>query len=467
MRRFRSTARAVTAAALAFAVVPDSAVAQAVDYRPRLDSLFEILESHQRTMGAVSIRKGDRVLYHRTFGHRDSTTIGWVRTDAQTMFRIGSVTKPFTAVMIYQLIDERRLSLETRLAEFFPQLPNSDAITIRDLLGHTSGLGDYSRGLDVYVALSRDSLLRRIASQPVQFAPGSARRYNNSNFALLGNIIEQVTASSYAAQLQRRIVDRISLRRTRVGGPVTPAANESRAYYYSDGHWEQQRDDAIENAGGAGALISTADDLTRFLAALFGGHLISPALLTEMTTGFNDSTRINGKGLGPFTIPGQGKSGYSHDGSIGAHTALVGYVPDDSLAVALTINGHNHPQNRIFFHVWGILYGSGEPLPSFTLQSLPASAVSALVGIYTADAYGLTITVRSSGSGLEAQATGQDPFPLAYVGRNRFVFEHAGILIEFADPVAGASPRFTLFQQKAAIPLVRVASSREPDVSAR
>jgi CubicO group peptidase (beta-lactamase class C family) len=459
MSRLRAAARAAVALLLAAIALPKPALAQAANYRQRLDSLFDVLASHQRTMGAVSIRQGGRVLYARTFGYRDSTTAGWVRTDAQTMFRVGSVTKPFTAVMVYQLIDEGRLSLTTPLARFFPELPNSDLITIRDLLGHTSGLGDYSRGLDVHVPLSRDSLLRRIALQPVQFAPGTARRYNNANFLLLGYIVEQVTVSSYSAQMRRRVVDRIGLKRTRVGGPVNPAANESHAYYYNDGHWERQRDDAIENAGGAGALISTTDDLTRFLAALFGGRLISPAMRTEMTTGFNDGTRINGKGLGPFMIPGTGKSGYSHDGSIGAHTALVGYVPSDSLAVALTINGHNYPQNRIFFHVWGILYGTGETLPSFTPQLLPDSSVHALLGTYTAEGYGLTITVRRSANGLEAQTIGQDPFPLTYVGRNRFVFEQAGILIEFAEAASGASPRFTLFQQKAAIPLVRVPDS--------
>jgi CubicO group peptidase (beta-lactamase class C family) len=439
---------------LTLAVTPIRATGQAVDYRARLDSLFEILESHQRTMGAVTIRKGDRVLYQRTFGWRDSSAAGWVRSDGQTGFRVGSVTKPFTAVMIYQLIDERRLSLDTRLSRFFPQLPNSTSITIRDLLGHTSGLADYSRGLDVFVPLSRDSLLRRIAMPSMQFPPGTERRYNNSNYLLLGYIAESLTESSYATQLERRIVKPIGLRRTHVGGPVA-ASNEARAYFFSDGHWEEQRDDAIENAGGAGSLVSTSDDLTRFLAALFGGRLISHTSVAEMTTGFTDGARKNGKGLSPFTIPGQGKSGYSHDGSIGAHTALIGYVPADSLALALTINGHNYPQNRIFFQVWGILYGTAEPLPAFAPVAMADSTATPLVGVYAAAAYGLTITIRRNGDALEAQAEGQDPFRLTYVGKNRFIHVPAGILLEFADPVNGVSPRFTLFQQKAAIPLTR------------
>jgi len=182
---------------------------------------------------------------------------------------------------------------------------------------------------------------------------------------------------------------------------------------------------------------------------------ISAASREEMLSGFVDGARRNGKGLSPFSIPGTAKTGFSHDGAIGAFTALVGYVPEDSLGLALTVNGHNYPQNRVFFHVWDALYGTGRPLPSFTPVPLPEGAAAALAGVYTAEAYGLTITVRRAGAGLEAQAQGQDAFPLTYVGQNRFTFVPAGILVEFADPVDGASPRVTLFQQRSAIPLVR------------
>lgn len=451
-----SPGRTLLVVASAMAVLsPVRAGAQSPDYRVRLDSLFDILASAQRTMGSVTIRRGERILYARTIGYRDSAATGWVRSDSATMFRIGSVTKPFTAAMIYQLVDQRRLTLSAKLSQFFPRLPNADVITVRDLLGHTSGLPDYTSGLGVLAPVSRDSLLRRIETGAVQFAPGTKRRYCNSNYLLLGYIVEAVTKGTYAAQLNRSIVRRIGLTRTRVGAAVQSGANEARAYYFSDGHWELQRDDAIENAGGAGSIVSTAADLTRFLAALFSGRLISRSALAELTTGFNDGTYLYGKGLGPFQIPGVAKSGYSHDGSIGAFTSLVGYVPDDSLSVALTINGHNYPQNRLFFHIWDILYGTAEPLPTFAPTDLPSSLAPAFISVYVAEAYGLTLTLRKAGAALEAQTTGQDPFPLTYVGANRFVNDRDGILIECAAPVDGVSPRCTLYQQKFAIPLVR------------
>lgn len=453
----RKSARLVFGIVLVVAVLlfPPGAAAQETHIRARLDSLFTTLDSNQRVMGAITIRKADRVLFQRAIGYRDSTESGWILSDDQTGFRVGSVTKPFTAVLIYRLIDEGRLSLDTELSRFFPEIPGSAKITIRDLLGHTSGLTDYTQTMDPMELRERASLLKSITAQPPQFEPGTKRRYSNSNYLLLGYIVEAVTKSSYEEQLVQQITDRIGLERTRLGGPVTPAANESRAYFFNGGHWDLQPDHVIENAGGAGGIVSTSRDLTAFLGALFQGRLLSEVSLSEMTHGFNDGSRINGKGLGPFSIPGTSKTGFSHDGSIGAHSALIGYVPEDSLSLALTINGLNYPINRLFFLVWGILYGTDVKLPSFTQVALADTTATSLVGTYSAEAYGLTITIRQGAAAMEAQAEGQDPFPLTYVGNRRFLFVPDGIIMDFDAPVDGASPRFVLYQQQAAIPLTR------------
>jgi CubicO group peptidase (beta-lactamase class C family) len=428
-------------------------VADARRMTARLDSLFTIMESHERLMGTVTVRRGGRVLYQRSIGYRDSVSTGGNRADRGTAYRAGSLAKPFTATLIYQLRDQGRLSLETPLARFFPALPASDSITIRHLLGHTSGLGDHTAGLDLRVPITRDSILRRIAARPRAFRPGTQRRYNNSGYWLLGEIASAVTGTPLHALLDARIAKPLGLTRTRFGGEVAPARNEARAFYFTDGRWTLEPDDAMEIAGGAGALVTTSDELTRFLVALFAGRLLSPSSLFEMTNGFADATRVNGKGLSPFFIPGTEKTGYSHDGSMGAFTAMMGYVPADSVAVAFTLNGHNYPQRRLFFHIWDIVYGSDAPLPSFAPMALSDSLAQAFVGAYGTG--GLVITVRTRADGLEAQTTGQDSFPLTYIGARRFVNVPSGILIEFAEPQQGRSPRFTLFQQKAEAALDR------------
>jgi len=449
--RFRSSAVCL---ALAFLPFAGAAAAQSGFDRARMDSLFDVLERNDRMMGAVTVRKGERVIYQRALGLRE--VAARAPADAETMFRVGSVTKVFTAAMIYQLVDEKRLSLDTPLARFFPRVAGAARITIADLLGHTSGLPDYSAGLDRRTPLTRAELARRIESLPAAFEPGTRWQYSNTNYALLGFIVEAVTRSTYGEQLDRRIVRRAGLRRTRYGGAVNPAANEARAYFYDDGGWRPQPDESLELAAGAGAVVSTTADLTRFIAALFAGRLVSAASLAEMQRGTPDPSGYpHGKGFSPFTVPNAGRSGFSHNGSVGAFTAVLGYVPCDSLAVALTINGHNYPQNRIFFAVWGILYGTPVTPPSFAPVQLADSALAPLEGTYASAAWGLTITVRRTADGLQAQTEGQAPFPLTAVGARTFQYVKDGILVEFSEPGTGVAPGFTLFQQTAAIVLTR------------
>jgi hypothetical protein len=133
----------------------------------------------------------------------------------------------------------------------------------------------------------------------------------------------------------------------------------------------------------------------------------------------------------------------------------MGYVPADSIGIALTLNGHNYPQNRLFFHVWDIIYGTALPIPDFVTMALPDSLTAQVVGTYSATDAGLTITVRSTSNGLEAQAVGQDSFGLVYIGRRRFMEKRHGILIDFAEAVDGRAPRFVLYQQRSAIAFVR------------
>jgi D-alanyl-D-alanine carboxypeptidase len=425
------------------------------DVRRQLDGLINTLDANDRIMGSLTVRRAGRVIYSRTIGHRDSTPSGWVDSDSVTVFRVGSVTKSFTAAMTYRLIDAGKLSLDTRVSRFFPQLPSADSITARDLLAHTSGLPDFTAGMDPYVAIDQQTILRRIAGAPRQFSPGSRRRYSNSNFVLLGYIIESVTKSSYAQQLRELVTAPAGLVHTRVGSAIASGSNEARAYYFDDGHWVLQPEDVISNAGGAGSLVSTTEELTRFLSALFERRLISPTSLHEMTHGFESGGVRSGKGLSAFTIPEASRVGYAHDGSIGAHTALIGYVPQDSLAVALTVNGHNYPISRLFFHVWSILYQTGEPLPTFAPAALPDSLANRFVGTYASKEYGFTMNVRRTATGLEAQTTGQTPFAMTYIGRNQFDYPFAGILIDFGATTGDVAAGYTLFQQKLAIRLER------------
>jgi CubicO group peptidase (beta-lactamase class C family) len=419
----------------------------------KLDRLFDVLESNNRMMGVVTVTRADKIIYQRSLGYRAVSDRGKVKADMDTKFRVGSVAKVFTAVMIYQLIEEKKLALDTRLSHFFPSLANADRITIAHLLSHTSGLADYTSGINhadpqswVFRPHTAREMLARFAVLKPDFAPGEGYRYSNTNYTLLGYIIEAVTDSPYGEQLNKRIVKRIGLKRTRYGGAINPAKNEARSYVYDDGKWNQSYEEDLSVAAGAGGIVSTAPDLAKFIRALYEGKLVSRKSLEEMTTPFNDRYPDAHKGISLFKLRGINKDAISKQGGIDAFTADITYVPDDELAFALLINGHNYPKAKIFWSVMDIYYGRPAEIPSFKAVALAPEVLRQYTGVYGLKGGVMKITVSIDGTALSGQAIGQESFPLQAVNESTFIHEPSGIIVEFRRSPNGAVRDFVLYQ---------------------
>jgi D-alanyl-D-alanine carboxypeptidase len=221
----------------------------------KLDRAFDVLETKERVRGSVTITKDGLIVYSRALGLRD----GRSKVDNATAMRIGSIAKVFTATLIYQLIDEKKLTLQTPLSRFFPAFPNAKEITIAHLLAHTSGIANVPSGREfadpkswVYQPQTTQAMLARFADAKPAFAPGEKVAYSNAGYMVLGYIIESVTGSSYDRQLQKRIVRPLGLKHTRFGGAVNAAKNEAHSYAFDDDHWTQQPEADLSVAGGAG-----------------------------------------------------------------------------------------------------------------------------------------------------------------------------------------------------------------------
>ena len=167
--------------------------------RARLDSLFQYLSTGDLAIGSLAITQNGKMIYQRSFG-KDQTP--------STEYRIGSITKVFTAVLTYQLIDAGRLALSDRLSLFFPDLPNADKITIAQLLGHRSGLANFTNNTDFDTwkdqPKTHAELLEIISRQKPDFEPDAKADYNNSNYLLLGYIAEKLYGLSYQSILTNR-----------------------------------------------------------------------------------------------------------------------------------------------------------------------------------------------------------------------------------------------------------------------
>lgn len=432
--------------------VSPASARQALDVR-KLDQLFDVLESNNRMMGVVTLTRDGKVIYSRALGYRSISDGVRVKVDPNTKFRIGSIAKVFTAVMIYQLIEERKLSLDTRLSNFFPSVANADKVTVAHLLSHTSGLHDYVRGINhndpqswVFRPQTAEQMLARIAAFEPDFAPGAGYRYSNTNYTLLGYIVEAVTGSTYGEQLNKRIVRRVGLKGTRYGGGIDIANNEARSYLYDGGRWNQSHEEDLSVAAGAGGMVSTALDLAKFIRALSEHRLVSRKSLKEMTTIFSDKFPGSSKGLSSFKLRGINKDAVSKQGGIDAFRADVTYVPEDKLAFTLLINGHNYPKAKIFWHVMDIYYGRPVEIPSFKTVALAPGALSRYAGVYGLKGGGMKITISPEGAALSGRATGQEAFLMQPVNESTFIHEPSGIILEFQRGSDGAVSNFVLYQ---------------------
>src|SRR5205823_7567602 len=158
------------------------------------------LREKNKGMGSVTIAKDGDVLYTRSFGYSQINGTGKKPLTAETKYRIASITKTFTAVMILQLVEEGKLKLSDTLDKFFPQIPNAQRITIAQILAHRSGIPN-SRPTSKTNAVTKDELLTIVSKGTPDFEPDTKHSYSNSGFSILGLIVEKLTANSYEEAL--------------------------------------------------------------------------------------------------------------------------------------------------------------------------------------------------------------------------------------------------------------------------
>ncbi|AGK78746.1 Serine-type D-Ala-D-Ala carboxypeptidase [Streptomyces microflavus DSM 40593] len=322
------------------------------------DAVQQSLNALVREIGApaalasVKNREGRARTY--TAGVGDLTTGAKVPRDGQV--RIGSNTKTFVAVVVLQLVAERRVSLDAFVDTYLPGLVRGKGIdgrriTVRQLLQHTSGLPEYTSHLgdDARYYAPRE-LLATALRHPADFDPGKSWKYSNTNYVLAGLIVQKVTARPLADEIDRRVIKRIGLRHTYFPAPGDASIREPHPHgYYQESAQTPLRDiTEMDPSWGwaAGQMISTNSDLNRFFTALLAGRLIPPAQLAQMRTTvpaeatFGPGARY-GLGLVSRPLPCGGLS-WGHGGSFPGYETRGGVTADGraaNIAVTLQLTG--------------------------------------------------------------------------------------------------------------------------------
>jgi CubicO group peptidase (beta-lactamase class C family) len=402
--------------------------AQTLD-KAKLDKFLDTLAEKNKAMSSLAIAKDGKILYSHAAGYSQINGNEKTPVTAATKYRIGSISKMFTAVMIFQLVEEGKLKLTDTLDKFYPQIPNAKQITIEQMLGHRSGIHSFTSDEDFGTWLTqpktKEELIEIIAKGKPDFEPNAKAAYSNANFILLGYIVEKLDKKSYQDALKKRITSKIGLQDTYLGGKTDIKNNETFSYEYNDG-WKATVITDASIPAGAGAIVSTPSDLTKFIQALFDLKLVSQASLDQMKT-FKEGSI----GLGMFKFPLGEKWTYGHAGGIDGFRSMLFYLPEEKLAVAYTTNGVNYSGNNIVLGALDIYYNRPFTIPTFETVAVSAEILDKYVGVYSSADFPLKITVTRNGATLSAQATGQSAFPLEATAADKFKFDAAGIVMEF------------------------------------
>lgn len=354
-----------------FLVVWLSAVAQAEAAlmpaeEAALDALAKEAVGKGQTAGLViAVGEVGKPPVVRSYGFAN---LEWqAETTPDTVFRVGSITKQFASAGILLLAEQKKLSLDDKLSKYFPDYPRGDEVSIRQLLNHTSGVHSYpgrTEAIIVRAGISVTDMVKHLGGLGYDFDPGSNWEYSNSNYFLIGAIIEQVSGQTLREFARERLFQPLGLAHTAIDLNQDVVPHRATGYERDrakPGTYVNAVYSDMSVPGAAGALRSTAADLIKWTEALHGGRVVSAASYKEMTT----VARVPGKddvyyGLGLWLKPEQGHSLISHNGGIDGFESNLVYLPERKMTLVILTNTQNGT-GELRAKMLGVLFGSAHP----------------------------------------------------------------------------------------------------------
>lgn len=426
-----TSARFVVVAAFVAAAIGGAGAGAAppADLKAKADAIVEAAFPADGPGGAVIITRGGETLYTGARGLADVEARRPITPDS--IFRLGSITKQFTAAVILQLVQEGRISLDDPVARFFPDYPRPGAsATVRQLLNHVSGIRSYTSipgwaaEANINRARTTAEMIAAFRDLPSQTPPGQAWAYSNSGYVLLGAIIEQVTGKRWHQAVDERIAVPLGLGTIGYGVDRETSPAMARGYTGANGNFRPARRMHMSNPHAAGALVGTAGDLARWSHALHHGRVVSPALYTAMTTPASlteGRTHPYGFGVGFEEI--RGRATIEHGGGIFGFSTYGTYMPSEDLFVAVLANSDEPASPPALVAARLAAAALGDPYPAFARADVDPRTLAPLFGAYRVgdvsrrffSRRGKLYTLRDGGADMEVFAAGDDLF---FYGQN-------------------------------------------------
>jgi CubicO group peptidase (beta-lactamase class C family) len=410
----------------------------------RMEEVVQTYVQNKTFMGAVLVARGSDVILSKGYG---SANLEWdLPNTPATKFRLGSITKQFTAASILLLEERGKLSLDDPIKKHMPDAPAAwDAITIFNLLTHTSGITNFT-ALPDYKSLKLDEMpvaktIVTVRDKPLDFVPGEKMSYSNSGYLVLGHVIERITGASYEKFVTDNIFTPLGMKDSGYDSNKTVIARRAAGYMPSPAGPVNAGFVHMSIPHAAGALYSTTEDLLRWEQGLFGGKVITPASLAKMTTPFKGDYA-----LGVVVQTASGRKVVQHGGGIDGFNTFLAYYPDDKLTVAVLANLNGQTPNQIATKLATLAHGGVVQSTSERKEiTVPVATLTKYVGTYELGP-GASMMIRLDGDRLTTQLTGQQQFPIFAESETRFFLKAVDAQVEFFTDASGAVTHAVMYQ---------------------
>lgn len=393
----------------------------------------EVIQSHVSAgtfMGTVLVARDGAVILDKAYG---MANVEWeIPNTTTTKFRLGSITKQFTAAAILLLEERGKLKLDDRVKTYLPDSPMAwDRITVFNLLTHTAGIPNFTASPDYNTiklsARSADAAVAAFRDRPLDFGPGEQMRYSNSGYLVLGAIIEKVAGQSYEKFVTENLFVPAGMADSGYDSNTAIIKRRASGYVRGPGGYTNAGYLHMSIPHAAGALYSTTHDLLKWEQALFGGKIVSKASLDRMIAPFK-----NDYALGLTSALVNGRRVIAHGGGIDGFNTHLAYYPDSKTVVIVLSNVNGTVPGTLAGQLGALMHGDSITLTSERKAiTLPPATLARYVGTYELGPNAV-MTITQEGEGLMAQLTGQGRLPIFPQSETLFFLRAVDAQIEFS-----------------------------------
>lgn len=424
------------------------------DLAARMDAYLNAAHRLQRFSGSVLVARGGRIILSRGYGMANYET-GTANTP-DTRFRLGSLTKQFTAMAILQLEEKGKLKVTDTIRKVLPDYPpTGDRITIHNLLTHTSGvpnlteLPDYAKTMTLPTTVGQT--LARFKDLPLDFTPGEKFSYSNSNYIILGAIIEKLTGRSYEDYLRENVLKPVGMENSGYDHHEIVLKNRASGYEFPEDRMINAPYVDMSIPYAAGGMYSTVEDMYKWDRALYTDKLVPKAALARMFTPFK-----GGYAYGWMTGTCVGRRNVRHGGGINGFITDISRFPDDDACVIVLSNFITGYIQETSDALAGILFGQKiDPPQEKAFIKISAAVMDRYKGHYRLDGSNVIFDIVRDGDDLYSQVAGQPRIILLAESETRLFMRNLGFWLTFVKDGSGRVTHFVLIQGKRETKAVR------------